>query len=88
MTALKQAVEILRWAGDNEQTFGCFETVVRAELQKCINRDPVETKALQNRKTDMIRKLRTSEIFCHLWKELTAAAIGGAPKPSFFQEAY
>ena len=36
MTAHRQAVEILRWARDNEQTFGRFETAVRAELQRCV----------------------------------------------------
>ena len=38
----------------------------------------------------MIRKfheVRTSESFCHLRKELSVAAIGSSPEPSFFQEA-
>ena len=29
----------------------------------------------------------TSESFCHLRKELSVAAIGSSPEPSFFQEA-
>ena len=44
--AMRAQAVIFRWGGDNEQTFGCFETVIRAELQKCINRDPVQTKLL------------------------------------------
>ena len=90
MTAHRQAVEIVRWARDNEQTFGRFETAVRPELQRCIYQGAVEPKSLQSRRIDMIRKfleVRTSESFCHLWKELSVAAIGSSPEPSFFQEA-
>ena len=35
----------------------------------------------------MIRKfheVRTSESFCHPWKELSVAAIGSSPEPTFF----
>lgn len=62
MTARRQAVDILRWARDNERTFGRFETAVRAELQRCIYQGAVEPKSFQSENRHDMKIPRSSDV--------------------------
>ena len=88
-TALKQATCLFKWASDNQEAFGIFETSFRTHLRTCLLQDISTTRSYQNQRVDMWRKyhsLRISKEFVDLWKELISKAMSEPPEPTFFQD--
>ena len=83
-TALRTAKFVLHWASDHEETMGSFEHRICSALCPCFNGAQIPTTGRREVMWRAYLKVRTSEEFRLLWKDISAE-MKVPQVPAFYQ---